>query len=91
MSIFARFGPRTVKGGIYGAILFVFGLIIGSSGGDDIGAWLAILGILCMAPVLLKISALVLSLLWKVICRMIYEVFFEATRAMKDAKKSKNG
>lgn len=92
MSIFVRFGPKTAKGGIYGAILVILGLIIGSAGWDGgLGMWFAIAGIFCMAPMLVKISILVLLKVWKLIRIMIYQIFFEATRAMKDAKKARKG
>jgi hypothetical protein len=45
------------------------------------------LGLVAICPAFIKFLIWTIKCLWKLVKRMIYEAFYEATKAIKDAKK----
>jgi ABC-type phosphate transport system permease subunit len=77
---------RTQSGHLFLSSYFTFGI--------DKSDWnivenLVSLCSLLTVPALFKISIFLIMETWKLIRKIIYEIFFEATRAMNNAKKSK--
>jgi hypothetical protein len=53
----------------------------------SISAIVGFLGILALCPLLIKFAVIAIKILWKLLKRAIYELFYTATKAIVDAKK----
>jgi len=53
-------------------------------------ALLFFLSLVALCPAVIKLALMIIGCLWKITKRIIYEIFYEATRGIKDAKLNKD-
>ena len=91
---------RIIKiGAIAGSLLVIIGLL-GAFWADTVHsdsafgkfAYVLYTGLICLMPLALKLAVTIMKLLWTLFKRMVFEIVYEATRAVECGKKGiKNG